>query len=201
MAFIPGQDVLFVLAQSAKGGVRRGLVAMAGTLSSLFLVHLTAAAFGLSALLLKSALLFSALRYAGAAYLLYLGVQTFLNQPPGASAPDSARDSKRDSPFVQGFVTNVLNPKVAIFILAFFPQFIVPARGFVALQVFELGTIWGFAGLVALTLAASAGGSLGRIRRRSALARRIEQYVTGTVFVGLGLRVALPTLRGRPIGP
>jgi threonine/homoserine/homoserine lactone efflux protein len=162
---------------------------MAGTLLGLFLVHLPAAAFGLSALLLKSAMLFSALKYAGAAYLLYLGIQSFRKQPSGASA--TARPPRLGSPFVQGFATNVRNPKIAIFILAFFPQFIELARGFVALQVFELGAIWGFAGLVALTLAASVGSGLGRLRRRSALARRIEQYATGTLFVGLGLRVAL----------
>lgn len=189
MAFLPGQDTLFVLAQSAKGGTRRGLVATAGTLAGLFLVHLPAAAFGFSALLLKSDVLFSGLKYAGAAYLLYLGIQSFRKQPPGAS--DSPRPQRLGSPFVQGFVTNVLNPKIAIFILAFFPQFIGPARGFVALPVFQLGTIWGFAGLVALTLAANVGGGLGRLRRRSALATRIDQCVTGTLFVGLGLRVAL----------
>lgn len=192
MAFIPGQDMLFVIAQSASGGVRRGLLAMAGTLTALFLVHLTAAAFGLSALLLKSALLFSAFKYAGAAYLLWLGIVSFLKAPAAASAPESDAAPKRGSAFLQGFVTNVLNPKIAIFILAFFPQFISPHRGSVAVQVFELGAIWGFAGLVALTIASCAGGSLGRLRRRSAMARRAERYVTGSIFIALGLRVLLP---------
>jgi len=97
MAFLPGQDTLFVLAQSAKGGTRRGLVATAGTLAGLFLVHLPAAAFGFSALLLKSDVLFSGLKYAGAAYLLYLGIQSFRKQPPGAS--DSPRPQRLGSPF------------------------------------------------------------------------------------------------------
>jgi threonine/homoserine/homoserine lactone efflux protein len=189
MAFIPGQDVMFVLAQSTIGGARRGLIAMAGILTAFFAVHVSAAAFGLSALLLKYALLFSALKYAGAAYLVFLGIQAYLKPPQNDDVPPVRR---RGAPFVQGFLTNLLNPKVAIFILAFFPQFIATAHGSVLLQVYEMGAIWGLAGVAALSLAAYAGQSLGRLRQRYRLVEQLERYVAGTILVSLGLRVALP---------
>lgn len=190
MAFIPGQDVLFVLTQSTMGGSRRGLIAMAGILSAFFTVHVSAAAFGLSELLLKSVLLFSVLKYAGAAYLLFLGIQTYRTSPRNDIR--GATVSGRRAPFVQGFVTNVLNPKVAIFILAFFPQFIVPSHGSVLLQVYEMGAIWGVASIVALSLAAYAGEGLSTLRRRNHFVAQMERYVAGTILVALALRVALP---------
>ncbi|GAC1549958.1 MAG: LysE family translocator [Candidatus Velthaea sp.] len=196
IALLPGQDMLFVLAQSMRGGTVRGLVAMLGILTAFFFVHVAGAALGLSAIIVKSALLFNAIKYAGALYLLYLGLKTLVQRNIDAHderAPQRGR--VHDSPFIQGFITNVLNPKVAIFMLAFLPQFIVPSHGNVALQIVVLGAIWGVAGVIILGAVAFAGASIGAVRKRSPLVRNIEKYVTGSIFVGLGLRVALPEHR------
>ncbi|MFY9780936.1 MAG: LysE family translocator [Candidatus Baltobacteraceae bacterium] len=195
ITFAPGPDMLFVLAQSARGGARRGLIAVAGIISG-GTVHIGAAAIGLSALLVRSALLFSIVKYAGAAYLVYLGLHTLLARERTAAAaspqaPGAARHSA-SGPFVQGFITNVLNPKVALFVLAFLPQFVEPARGHVGLQIAELGSIWYATAAVAFSFVALAGGAFDAWRRRNPLAQRVERYVTGTIFVALGARVALP---------
>lgn len=196
MVLLPGPDVLFVVAQSARGGARDGLLAVIGIISAFFFVHVTGAALGISALIVKSVLLFNVLKYAGAAYLLYLGIKTLLQRDtPRAAQPVEAPKGISDSPFVQGFVTNVLNPKVAIFMIAFLPQFIVVARGHVAAQILLLGGIWGAVGTIVLSSAAFVGGSLALLRSRSARVRRLERYSTGTIFIGLGLRVAAPDHR------
>lgn len=196
MVLLPGPDVLFVVAQSARGGARDGLLAVIGIISAFFFVHVTGAALGISALIVKSVLLFNVLKYAGAAYLLYLGIKTLLQRDtPRAAQPVEAPKGISDSPFVQGFVTNVLNPKVAIFMIAFLPQFIVVARGHVAAQILLLGGIWGAVGTIVLSSAAFVGGSLALLRSRSARVRRLERYITGTIFIGLGLRVAAPDHR------
>jgi threonine/homoserine/homoserine lactone efflux protein len=199
ITFAPGPDMLFVLAQSARGGARRGLIAVAGIISG-GTVHIGAAAIGLSALLVRSALLFSIVKYAGAAYLLYLGLHTLLareralpsaspaNNTPGAAPPGNSASA----PFVQGFITNVLNPKVALFVLAFLPQFVEPARGRIGWQIAELGLLWYATAAVVLSFVALAGGSFDAWRRRNPSAQRVERYVTGAIFVGLGARVALP---------
>jgi threonine/homoserine/homoserine lactone efflux protein len=203
IALAPGPDMLFVLAQSARGGARRGLIAVAGIMSG-GTVHIGAAAVGLSALLVRSAFLFSIVKYAGAAYLIYLGLHTlFSRQPelpevsrasdaPAAADASEATEPARSSAFAQGFVTNVLNPKVALFMLAFLPQFVDPGRGAVGLQIAELGFLWYATAAVILSGVALAGGAFDAWRRCNPLAQRVERYVTGTIFVALGARVALP---------
>jgi len=196
MVLLPGPDVLFVLAQSARGGARDGILAMLGITSAFFFVHVAGAALGISALIVKSVFLFSVLKYAGAAYLIYLGVKTLLKRKESgdfASSETSRRTSTR--PFAQGFITNVLNPKVAIFMLAFLPQFVMLNHGSVAVQILELGAIWGVAGAIALSLVAFAGGSFALLRSRSERIQRLERYITGAIFVSLGLRVAIPDRR------
>jgi threonine/homoserine/homoserine lactone efflux protein len=191
IALAPGPDMLFVLTQSARGGARRGLIATAGIISGGF-VHISAASIGLSALLVRSALLFSAVKYIGAGYLVYLGLRTLLTRERMSAADPKAGFKPASAPFVQGFITNVLNPKVALFVLAFLPQFVEPARGNIGWQIAELGAVWYATAAVVLCGVALAGGRFDAWRRRNALARRVERYVTGTIFVALGARVALP---------
>jgi threonine/homoserine/homoserine lactone efflux protein len=191
ITFLPGPDMLFVLAQSAAGGAKRGLVAVAGIISGGF-VHIGAAAIGLSALLVRSASLFSLVKYAGAAYLVYLGLRTLLERESVSERTEGHADAPTSSPFVAGFVTNVLNPKVALFVLAFLPQFVEPARGHVGLQIAELGFIWYATGALVLSALALAGGAFDVWRRRSPTAKALQRYLTGTIFVALGVRVALP---------
>jgi threonine/homoserine/homoserine lactone efflux protein len=192
ITFAPGPDMLFVLAQSARGGARRGLIAVAGIISG-GTVHIGAAAIGLSALLVRSALLFSLVKYAGAAYLIYLGVRTLLAREQAPQAAAQADDAANGSaPFVQGLVTNVLNPKVALFVVSFLPQFVEPSRGQIGWQIAELGCIWYATAAVVLSAVALAGSAFDAWRRRNPTAQRVERYVTGTIFVALGARVALP---------
>jgi len=191
IALAPGPDMLFVLTQSARGGVRRGLIAVAGIISG-GTVHIGAAAIGLSALLVRSAVLFSLVKYVGAAYLVVLGIRAFIVPEPIPAAPARHAASPGSAPFVQGFVTNVLNPKVALFMLAFLPQFVAPARGNVGGQIAVLGAIWYATAAVVLCGVALTGGHFDRWRRGNPVAQRAERFVTGTIFVALGARAALP---------
>lgn len=196
ITFMPGPDMLFVLALSAHGGARQGIVGVLGIISG-GCVHVTAAALGLSALIFQSAFLFSLLKIAGAAYLIFLGLRTlFARDPAWAENAAGGRPAGDGwTAYRRGFITNVLNPKVALFMLAFLPQFVVPANGHVGLQIATLGAIWFGTGLVVLSGVALAGGAVEGLRRRSPRARTIERYVTGSIFLGLGLRVALPDHR------
>ena len=186
----PGPAVLYIVARSVDQGRLAGAVSVLGIQLGT-LVHVTAAAFGASALLLSSALAFDALRYAGAAYLIYLGVRTLRRRDePLAEAGAPPRRSLR-AIFAQGAVVNVLNPKTALFFFAFLPQFVSPARGSVAAQVVVLGLV--FMGLSLLTDGtwAVAAGSAGRFLRGHTGFLRAQRYVAGTVYLGLGVATAV----------
>ena len=185
---VPGPDMLFVLSKSASGGVRSGLVAVAGIISG-GVVHVGSAAIGLSALILRSAVLFSVVKYAGAAYLIYLGILVLAKRPGGAGNGPSPQ--RPGSTFVQGLSTNVLNPKAMLFVLAFFPQFVDQSRGHVTQQIVELGAVWYALGALILSLVALAGSAIERLRRRSRAAARLGDIATGGIFIALGLRVLL----------
>lgn len=188
----PGADTLFVVASALRGGARGGVLAALGIISG-GTVHIGFAIVGLSALILKSAIAFAALKYAGAAYLMYLGVRTLTAKAAIQSAQVPERgDLFAGVVFRQGFVTNVLNPKVALFVLAFFPQFVSPARGPVWSQLLELGVLWYAAGFIWLGFV---GTLVGRAKRSAApppFVRSAFKYVTGCIFIALGIRVALP---------
>ena len=184
LLLIPGPAVLYVVVQSAEHGRLAGLVSVAG-LHLGTLVHTAAAAVGLSALVVSSAVAFSVVKYAGAAYLVYLGVRRFLARDP---APDvSARAEPLRRLFRQGVVVNVLNPKTAVFFLAFLPQFVDP-DGTVWTQVIVFGISFVLLGLMTDSAYALVAGSLGAWMRRR---RRAFRYASGTVFVALGAATAL----------
>jgi threonine/homoserine/homoserine lactone efflux protein len=189
LLLIPGPAVLYIVAQSVAGGRRAGLVSTLG-LHVGSLVHVVAAAVGLSSLLVSSARAFEAVKLAGAAYLIYLGVRRLLDRAGPASAE---RGSARPlgEVFRQGIVVNVLNPKTALFFLAFLPQFVDVSRGSVPLQIVVLGLTFVVLGLISDGLYAVLAGTAGswlRGRRRVAAG---ERYVTGGVLVGLGVTTAL----------
>jgi threonine/homoserine/homoserine lactone efflux protein len=181
---VPGPAVLYVVAQSAEHGRVAGLVSVAGIHLGT-LVHVAAAAIGLSALIVSSAVAFSVVKYAGAAYLVYLGVRRLLAREPAPEA--TAGDEPLARLFWQGSLVNVLNPKTALFFLAFLPQFIDP-NGTVWTQTVVLGLTFVALGFVSDGLYALAAGTIGRwIRER----RRALRYASGTIFVGLGVSAAL----------
>jgi threonine/homoserine/homoserine lactone efflux protein len=184
---ISGPAVLYIVAQSVNRGRIAGLVSMLGVQTGA-LVHVIAATAGLSALLVRSALAFSAVKYAGAAYLVFLGVRGLLGREENASAFPRERNLR--SLFGQGIVVNVLNPKTALFFFAFLPQFVDVSRGSVAFQIAFLGLVFIILSLVSDGLYALAAGSAATwLRRRRGFANG-QRYASGSVLVGLGLATA-----------
>jgi threonine/homoserine/homoserine lactone efflux protein len=182
---IPGPAVLYVVVQSAEQGRRVGLASVAGIHLGT-LVHVAAAAIGLSALIVASALAFSIVKYAGAAYLVFLGVRKLLERDSPTTVVRREEPLRRA--FVRGAVVNVLNPKTALFFLAFLPQFVDADRGGVWSQALVLGFVFVGLGLVSDSLYALAAGTVGDLlrRRRSAL-----RYGSGFMYIGLGATAAL----------
>ena len=185
---IPGPSVLYIVSQSVEYGRRAGLTAVGGVHTG-SLVHVAAATVGLSALLVSSAVAFSAVKLVGAVYLIFLGVQKLLGRGDGAGpAPTGEHDLRRI--FRQGIVVNVLNPKTALFFLAFLPQFVNPDRS-AAPQIALLGLIWVVLGLMSDSVYAVLSGTVGGALRRSATFARAQRVITGFVLIGLGVLAAL----------
>ncbi|MBB3232718.1 LysE family translocator [Halomonas stenophila] len=186
----PGPDMAFILGQTARHGRRGGVAAMLGVWSGAGL-HVAMAAFGLSAILATSALAFSLVKWVGAAYLVWLGLQALLARPGAAEAPPTGVAPGARTIYRQGILVSLLNPKVAVFFLAFLPQFVVPAAGPASLQL-------AFHGLLIIAVAAViepplvlAGARLaGALRGRHRLGTWLEKGL-GAVFVSLGVRLAL----------
>lgn len=189
LALAPGPDNLFVLLQSAMRGRRAGLLVVLGLCSGL-LVHTAAVALGLATLFATSALAFTALKLAGAVYLLWLAWQAWRAGPAETGGSDAAAPSASRL-YGRGIVMNVTNPKVTIFFLAFLPQFVVPDRGSVGMQVVVLGALFMLATLLVFGAIALAGGSLRAWLLRSPGAQVGMNRVAAVVFVGLAVRLAL----------
>jgi threonine/homoserine/homoserine lactone efflux protein len=184
----PGPAVMFVVARSVEQGRRAGLASVVGGgLGNL--VHVSAATLGLSAILASSALAFSVVKYAGAAYLLYLGLRVLLSKEADVAAVVPPQPLRKV--FSQAFVVYALNPKTALFFLAFLPQFADPSRGAVAPQIFLLGAIFVLLALVTDSGYALLAGSLSGWLRRNARARRGQRYFAGGVYLTLAAATAL----------
>lgn len=187
---VPGPAVIYIVTRSVAQGRHAGLLSVAGIHAG-SVVHVVAAAVGVSALLAASATAFTIVKYLGAAYLIWLGVRKLLGRPAdpedGAAPPASRRRV-----FAEGFVVNVLNPKTAIFFLAFLPQFVDPARGSVAGQIVVLGLCWVLLGMASDgTYALIAAAIADRLRRRTRRAARRLDVASGLVYIGLGALVAV----------
>ncbi|HEY4443629.1 MAG TPA: LysE family translocator [Steroidobacteraceae bacterium] len=183
----PGPAVLYIVARSVEQGRVAGLVSVCGITTGT-LVHVLAAALGLSALLASSALGFAIVKYAGAAYLIYIGVRRILSGTPPAPLGLTRRSLGRL--YRDGFIVNLLNPKTALFFFAFLPQFVDPSRGAVAFQIAFLGLLFTLMGLTSDALYALVAGTAGRWVKRKGRYLRWERYVTGGVFIGLGVTAA-----------
>ena len=191
----PGPDVLYIVTNALRGGRRAGVVAACGITADCF-VHIFAAALGVSALLATSATAFAVLKLLGAAYLIYVGVRMLLSHAPAATsliAPheDPMRAGGMKGIFFRGFWTNALNPKVALFFLAFLPQFIGPAVEHKALAFLLLGLLFNFNGLWV-----NAGWALAAawLASRATVLQKGMQWldrIAGAMFVGFGLKLAL----------
>ena len=186
----PGQDTMFIIGRSLTGGSRSGVAAACGiTVGSLF--HTLAAALGLSAILATSTLAFTLVKLTGAAYLLYLGARlVFTKTAAGAAASPAGVSCDPNSAFVQGIVTNVLNPKVALFFLALLPQFIAPTSSSKTLAFLILGGTFIATGLAWCLVLAMGAARLQAFFLRNPDVRTLIDRAVGGLFLALGARLA-----------
>lgn len=184
----PGPAVLYIVARSVEQGRAAGFVSVLGIHLGTT-VHIAAAALGLSALLMSSALAFEIVKSLGAAYLVWMGVRALLAREAPAEAALPPRRLQRV--FRDGFVVNLLNPKTALFFLAFLPQFVDPARGAVHWQILLLGLVFMGLGMLSDGMFALLAGSAGDWLRRNRRFLRVQRWFAGSAFIGLGLTAAL----------
>jgi threonine/homoserine/homoserine lactone efflux protein len=185
----PGPDMMFIVAMGGRGGPAAGVMAALGVASAMF-VHTVAAALGLSALFQALPTLYHVLRWAGAAYLLYLAVKAFRDRSvPGEDGATAGPGMRRA--FWQGAVTNLLNPKVILFNVAFLPQFVAPGMGHVWGQFLVLGLTITVMGVVVDGLTGLLSGKLSALLRRSRRVARGLNIFSGSVFTGLAVRLVV----------
>jgi threonine/homoserine/homoserine lactone efflux protein len=187
LALAPGPDNIFVLTQAALHGRTSGLVVTFGLCTGL-IVHTLAVALGVAVIFQASAVAFTALKLFGAGYLLYLAWQVFR---ASATKIEAARDNRLSYKqlYSRGIIMNVTNPKVSVFFLAFLPQFADPARGPIALQMILFGLLFMLATVLIFGSIAMLAGSLGAWLNRSVRVQKTMNWLTGTVFIGLALKL------------
>jgi threonine/homoserine/homoserine lactone efflux protein len=194
LLLVPGPAVIYVVARSVEGGRLTGLVSVLGVELGT-LLHVVFAAAGLSAIVVSSAAAFSVVKWLGAAYLVWLGLRQILGR--GGEAEEEAPSGGEDTymrVFSQSVLVQVLNPKVALFFLAFLPQFVDPSRGAAWTQVVVLGATLAILGLFTDGLYALLGGTAGEWVRKQSVGlglRRAGRYVTGSVYLALGAVAAV----------
>jgi threonine/homoserine/homoserine lactone efflux protein len=189
LCLVPGPAVLLTLARAVGGGRRIGVATGLGIVAG-DLVHAAMATVGLSALLMTSALAFQVVKYLGVAYLCYLGLRLLLERTEALAIP-SARLIAPSSAFRQPMLTEVLNPKTALFFLAFLPQFVRSEKADVALQLGVLGLVFVLVSAVYITLVAFGAGSFGRWLARHRNVGRWQGKIVGGIYLGLGVKLAL----------
>lgn len=186
----PGPDMLYVASRSAGQGLKAGIVSALG-IGAGCLVHLFAAALGVSAVLTQSAEAFNVVKWAGALYLMYIGLQS-VRSAGGRFVLNAGQPTlSLWALFRQGAITNVLNPKVALFFLAFLPQFVQPEKGNATAQIVGLGLWFNFSGTLVNILVAALFGRLGEWFARYPGFAKWQEKATGAVLLALGLRLAL----------
>jgi len=186
----PGNDMLYVATRSTSQGVKAGIVSALGIAGGC-IVHLIAAVVGLSAIIANSAIAFDIIKYVGAAYLVYLGIRSILSKQNKFSVNENVEKKTLSKLFWQGVFTNVLNPKVALFFLAFLPQFIHPEKGNTSMQILLLGFWFNFSGTVVNCIVALLFGKLGNWLADKQAFIKWQNKITGLLLIGLGIKVAL----------
>ncbi|HWA06283.1 MAG TPA: LysE family translocator [Ignavibacteria bacterium] len=184
----PGPDMMFVITRSVAESARSGVVSSLGIAAgSVF--HTLAVALGLSALLMAVPAAYEVIKYTGAAYLVYLGLKMLFSKQ-SLKLSDDKKPVKMHSVFLQAMVTNIFNPKVALFFLAFLPQFVNP-EGNITLQLTLLGLLFNFNGTIVNILVALSAGRLGKFIKLKLNNSSLFKWITASVFIGLGIRLAL----------
>lgn len=184
----PGPDMMYVIARGVAQGRKAGLLSALGVCTGL-LFHVFAAALGLSILLRASAVAYSIVRYAGGAYLVYLGIRALRNKTESEPV-ETTPAARRSRIYLQGVLSNVLNPKVALFFLAFLPQFVPAIHGSSFGPMLTLGLLFTALGIVWLIGLGWLSGSVGRWLSKNRTASRAVQWLSGCALIGLGLRLA-----------
>ena len=190
LLLVPGPAVLYIVGRSVAQGRKAGLVSVLGIHAATFL-HVLAAALGLSVLLLSSALAFSIVKYAGAAYLVWLGLKKIFGPAEASGANGELARYSHARLFRDGFVVNLLNPKTALFFFAFLPQFVDVGRGHVPMQIALLGFVFALLGFCTDSAYALAAGTAGDWLKRSRGYLKFERYGSGLLFIGLGVVAAV----------
>jgi threonine/homoserine/homoserine lactone efflux protein len=193
---VPGPAVVYVVTRSLDQGRAAGLVSVLGVETGTFAYALAAAA-GLTGLIAASETGFTIVRYAGAAYLIYLGVRKLLDREAAATTTGGARSRL----YLRGLLVQLLNPKIAVFFLAFLPQFVDPSGGPVALQILLLGTIFTLLAVLSDGAYVLLAGAVGDRLRGGRLARRGLARLSGAIYVGLGVTAALSGSHARRSAP
>lgn len=186
----PGNDMLYVIARSSGQGTKAGVISALG-IGAGCIIHILAAVIGLSALIAQSATAFEIIKYVGAGYLVYLGAKSVLSKKHSVKIDQNLKRLSYKKIFWQGFVTNVLNPKVALFFLAFLPQFINIHKDNTSLQILFLGTWFDFVGTIVNVLVALLFGKIGSWLSKSPTFIQWQERITGTILIALGIKVAL----------
>jgi threonine/homoserine/homoserine lactone efflux protein len=187
--FIPGPATLLTMARAASSGTKVGIATGAGIAAG-DVIHTSMAIVGLSAIIATSALLFSIVKYAGAGFLIYLGIRAMLDKAP-IKLDDGTPAISAGRAFRQAVLTEVLNPKTALFFLAFLPQFVRPENGSAALQLAALGIVFVLLGLLSTVVFAVGAGRLGNFLRRHPAVVKWQGKVVGTIYCAVGVRLAL----------
>jgi threonine/homoserine/homoserine lactone efflux protein len=190
LVIVPGPNTLYIITRSLQQGIAAGIVSCLGVMVGT-LFHITAAALGISALLMSSALAFTLVKYAGAAYLIYLGVRTILTKEKFSTGAKPVPAKSLGGIFYQGIVVNLLNPKTALFFMAFLPQFVDVGRGSPAMQICFLGAVLVVLGGISDMTYALLAGKFGELLRGSSRFLAARRYLAGFVYIGLGAATAL----------
>ena len=188
----PGNDMLYVASRSTSQGTKAGIVSSLGIMVGC-MIHIIAAVIGLSAIIAQSALAFTIIKYLGAGYLIYLGIHSFISKTKSLSINSNAKRLSYKKIFWQGVMTNVLNPKVALFFLAFLPQFINPTSVNTKWEILFLGTWFDLGGTLVNIIVALLFGKISGWLTRSPRFVQWQQRITGLVLIGLGIKVAITT--------
>lgn len=187
--FIPGPATLLTVARATASGARVGIATGAGIMVG-DILHTVFAVVGISAIIAASATLFSVIKYAGAAYLIWLGIKAIFEKIPAMLGQGQPRISAGQA-FRQAVLTEALNPKTALFFLAFLPQFVRPENGAVFVQLMLLGVLFALLGLGSTVIFALGAGGLGNFMRRHPAVLKWQGKVVGGIYCALGLRIAL----------
>ncbi|WP_127532166.1 LysE family translocator [Paenibacillus kobensis] len=183
----PGSDTIYILGRTMSQGRSAGMMSVLGIVSGA-VAHTMFAAAGLSIILMKSAALFQVMKWAGAGYLIYLGIRSILAKPVSGVNLEDAERTKLRRIYVQGFLTNLLNPKVALFYLAFLPQFIQANNDYGALPFFILGLTFITTGTLWCMLLVIGSDLMSRRLRKSSLSSVLNK-ASGVIFIGLGIQL------------